>query len=218
MQNSILEALKKAVVEGDIEKTVELSNEALKANIEPIEAIKNGLGKGVKEVGDKFGRGEAFLVDLVMAGEAMKGGMSVFLPKIQEMKGERRTLGKVLMGTVKGDVHSIGKDIVCTLLEAEGFDVINIGEDVPNEKFIEKVNEHHPDILGLSSLLTSTVEMQREVIEDLKKAGLREKVIVMIGGAPTNKEWADEIGANGWEEDAVAAVSLAKALVSQKSS
>lgn len=117
MEHQILEELKNAVVEGDVDKAVEASNRALKENIDPIEAIKNGLGKGVKEVGDQFGRGEAFLVNLVMAGEAMKSGVSVFLPKIQEMKRERKTLGKVLMGTVSGDVHNIGKDIVCTPLK-----------------------------------------------------------------------------------------------------
>lgn len=215
MENSIFEELRKAVIEGDIEKAKEAAKKALEANIDPLEAITNGLAKGTKEVGDKFGEGEAFLADLIMAGEAMKRGMAILLPKIREAKTERKTLGKVVVGTVSGDIHSIGKDIVATLLEAEGFEVINLGEDVPTKKFIEKVKEHNPDILGLSSLLTATMPMQKEVIEALKEAGLRQKVKVIIGGAPTTKEWAEEIGANGWAGDAISAVNLTKKLVSE---
>lgn len=215
MEKEIFEELRKAVVEGDVEKAKETAKKALDAKIDPVEAITNGLAKGTKDVGDKFSSGEAFLADLIMAGEAMKGGMSLLLPKIRESKTERRTLGKVIIGTVSGDIHSIGKDIVATLLEAEGFEVINLGEDVPTEKFIEKVKEHKPHILGLSSLLTATMPMQKEVVDKLKKFGLKQKVKVIIGGAPTTLEWAREIDADGWAGDAISAVNLAKRLISE---
>lgn len=215
VSSPIFKELQKATVEGDVDKAKDLAQKALDANINPLEVITNGLAKGVKEVGDKFGKGEIFLVDLIMAGEAMKAGMAVLLPKIKAMKTERKTLGKVLIGTVRGDIHSIGKDIVATLLEAEGFEVINIGEDVSEETFVEKVKEHEPDILGLSSLLTTTMPMQREVIKALEGARLRERLKVIIGGAPTTQGWAEEIGADGWAGDAVSATKLVKQLVTK---
>jgi corrinoid protein of di/trimethylamine methyltransferase len=185
---------------------------ALNENIPPLEVITNGLAKGVKIVGDMFSKGEVFLVELVMAGDAMKSGMAVLLPVIKDSRTVMTTKGRVLIGTVQGDIHSIGKDIVATLLEAEGFEVINGGEDVPSEIFVEKVKELSPHILGLSSLLTTTMPMQKDVIEKLRAAGLREKVKVIIGGAPTTQEWADEIGADGWAGDALSAVELVKML------
>jgi methylmalonyl-CoA mutase cobalamin-binding domain/chain len=148
-----------------------------------------------------------------MAGDAMKAGMSVLLPVIKESKTEMTSAGKVMIGTVAGDIHSIGKDIVGTLLEADGFEVVNVGEDISSEAFVEKVKEHKPDVLGLSSLLTATMPAQKDVIEKLKEAGVRGDVKVIIGGAPTTQEWADEIEADGWAGDAVDAVSLVKKLV-----
>ncbi|MHA3964137.1 MAG: cobalamin B12-binding domain-containing protein [Candidatus Thorarchaeota archaeon SMTZ1-45] len=213
MTSSILEELKAAVMEGDSEKSVEFAKKALEENIPPLEAITNGLAKGVKAVGDLFSQGEVFLVELVMAGDAMKAGMSVLLPVIKESKMEMKSEGKVIIGTVEGDIHSIGKDIVGTLLEAEGFEVFNIGEDVSSETFVDKVKEYKPDVLGLSSLLTATMPAQKAVIEKLKAAGLRGNVKVIIGGAPTTQEWSDEIEADGWAGDAVTAVSLVKKLV-----
>ncbi|UCH04067.1 MAG: corrinoid protein [Candidatus Thorarchaeota archaeon] len=212
MTPSIFEELETAVIEGDSEKSEEAAKKALESNTPPLEAITNGLAKGVKTVGDRFSKGEVFLVELIMAGDAMKAGMSVLLPVIKASKAEVETLGKVLLGTVQGDIHSIGKDIVATLLEAEGFEVINIGEDVASETFVDKVKEHNPDILGLSSLLTATMPMQQDVIEKLKAAGLDGKVKVIIGGAPTTQEWADEIEADGYAGDAVSAVDLVKRL------
>jgi corrinoid protein of di/trimethylamine methyltransferase len=213
MTSSILEELKAAVMEGDSEKSVEFAKKALESDIPPLDAITNGLAKGVKAIGDLFSDGEVFLVELVMAGDAMKAGMSVLLPVIKESKTEITSEGKVLIGTVQGDIHSIGKDIVGTLLEAEGFEVLNIGEDVASETFVEKVKEYRPDVLGLSSLLTATMPAQKDVIEKLKAAGLRKEVKVVIGGAPTTQEWSDEIEADGWAGDAVTAVSLVKKLV-----
>jgi corrinoid protein of di/trimethylamine methyltransferase len=211
--SSILDELRTAVIEGDSEKSTEFAKKALESNIPPLDAITKGLAKGVKEVGDSFSAGQVFLVELVMAGDAMKAGMSVLLPVIKESKTEMTSAGKVMIGTVAGDIHSIGKDIVGTLLEADGFEVVNVGEDISSEAFVEKVKEHKPDVLGLSSLLTATMPAQKDVIEKLKEAGVRGDVKVIIGGAPTTQEWADEIEADGWAGDAVDAVSLVKKLV-----
>ncbi len=216
MTSSILEELQVIVIEGDSEKAQEAAKKALEAKIPPLDAITEGLAKGVKIVGDRFSQGEVFLVELIMAGDAMKAGMAVLLPAIKESKTEMTTAGKVMLGTVAGDIHSIGKDIVGTLLEAEGFEVVNLGEDIASETFVEKVKEHNPDILGLSSLLTATMPMQQDVIEKINAAGLGDKVKVIIGGAPTTQDWADEIGADGYAGDAVGAVDLVKGLVQGK--
>jgi 5-methyltetrahydrofolate--homocysteine methyltransferase len=213
METMIFEELQNAIIEGDSEKSVSVARKALEAGIHPLDVITKGLAKGVRKVGDMFSEGQVFLVELVMAGDAMKAGMSVLLPVIKESKTELISAGKVMIGTVQGDIHSIGKDIVGTLLEADGFEVLNVGEDIQSEAFVEKVKEHKPDILGLSSLLTATLPAQKDVIEKLKAAGLRGDVKVIIGGAPTTQEWADEIGADGWAGDAVSAVSLVKQLV-----
>jgi len=215
VENSIIANLRKVILEGDAEKTKELAQKSFELGIDPLKAIES-MADGVKEVGEKFGKGEVFLADLILAGEAMKAGISVLLPKIRAAKKERKFIGRVVIGTVKGDIHSIGKDIVATLLEAEGFEVINLGEDVPTEKFVEAVKHYKPDILGLSSLLTATMPMQKEVIDALVKEGLRSQVKVLIGGGPTTNEWAKEIGADGWAGDAVRAVELAKSVMLQR--
>ncbi|MFW9957792.1 MAG: B12-binding domain-containing protein [Candidatus Odinarchaeota archaeon] len=212
MNSSIFEELQTAVIEGDSERSAELAQKSLNKNISPLDAITQGLAKGVKVVGDRFSKGEVFLVELVMAGDAMKSGMAVLLPIIKASKAEMKSKGRILIGTVQGDIHSIGKDIVATLLEAEGFEVINIGEDVSSETFVEKTKELSPHVLGLSSLLTVTLPMQKEVIEKLEAAGLRKKVKIIIGGAPTTEDWANEIGADGWAGDAVSAVELVNKL------
>jgi len=212
MSSSILEQLGQAVVEGDVDKVKRLCQDAIERNIDPLEALTNGLTKGVKEVGDRFGRSEVFLADLIMAGEAMKVGTALLLPKVKEAGMQRQSLGKVLIGTVKGDIHSIGKDIVATLMEAEGFEVNNIGEDVQSEIFVDKVKEYKPSILGLASLMTVTMPAQKEVIDLLKKQALRGQVKVIIGGAPTTQEWTEEIGADGWAGDAVSATKKAREL------
>ncbi len=215
MSSAILEELRKAVIEGDSERAREAAQKAIDANIPPLDAISKGLGVGVKEIGDKFGAGEVFLVELIVAGKAMKDGMSVLLPAIQAARTKVETAGKIIMGTVEGDIHSIGKDIVSTLLEANGFEVINIGEDVPAKVFAEAAREHKADIVGVSALLTSSMPKQREVVQAIEDAGLAD-VKVMIGGAPTTRKWAEEIGADGWAGDAITAASTAKELMAAK--
>jgi len=216
MSSSIIEELRQAVIRGKKDDAENAARKALQAKIPPLEAITNGLAKGVREVGDKFGEGEIFLVELMAAGKAMKAGMSILLADIKASKTKIKTVGKVVIGTVQGDIHSIGKDIVATMLEAYGFEVINLGEDVPVEVFLKNVKELKPDIVGMSSLITSSMPVQKKIIDELKAAGLRDKVKVIIGGAPTTDKWARDIGADGWAGDAVTAASLARRLVEKK--
>ena len=208
----IIEGLKKAVLNYDVEAAAELAKKAVDAGIDPVKAIEEGLAAGIREVGEKFGRKEIFLPELIMAAETMNSGLKVLEPEIKKRKTERKSMGKVLIGTVAGDIHDIGKTIVAAMLTANGFEVIDLGVDVPTETFVENVKEHQPQILALSALLTTSMPMQKEVIEALEKAGLRDKVKVIIGGAPTSREWAKEIGAEGYGANAAEAVEIAKKL------
>ncbi|MEM3581703.1 MAG: corrinoid protein, partial [Candidatus Bathyarchaeia archaeon] len=192
---SIIERLRLSVLNYNVDEAVSAAKEAVKLGIDLLRAIEEGLAKGIREVGEKFANGEAFLPELVMAAETMKKALEVLEPELRRAKKERKALGKVLLGTVAGDIHSIGKTIVGSMLTANGFEVYDIGEDVPAEKFVEKVKELKPDVVGLSALLTTTLPEQRTVIEALKREGLRDKVKVIIGGAPASREWAEEIGA-----------------------
>ncbi len=214
MSSAIYEELRAAVVQGNSERAKAAATKAIEAKVPPLDAIANGLAKGVREVGDKFGEGEVFLVELIASGKAMKAGMSVLLPVIKASQGKVKTSGKVIMGTVEGDIHSIGKDIVATMLEANGFEVVNLGEDVPARVFVEKARELDADIIGLSALLTSSMLKQKETVAAVRAAGLNTRV--MIGGAPTTHEWATQIGADGWAGDATTAASLARTLVAKR--
>lgn len=205
VSEEMFEKLEKAVTDGDDEKARELAKEALRIGVGPLDAIEKGLAKGVRKIGELFDRHKVFLPDLIMTGNAMKVGcdvLGVAIPK--GAKG--KTLGRVLIGTVKGDVHSIGKDIVATMLEASGFEVYNIGEDIPSEVFVEKVGELRPDVLDLPALMTTTMPKVKEVIDALVRAEERANVQVIVGGAPTTLEWANEIGADAWAGDAIIAV------------
>jgi len=204
--------LQTAVINGKSEQARSAAKKALEEGIPPLEIISEGLAKGVREVGDKFGEGEVFLVELIASGKAMKAGVVELLPAIKSSKKEIEKSGTVILGTVAGDIHSIGKDIVGTMLEANGFEVINLGEDVPASSFIDKAKEHNADIIGLSALLTSSMLRQQEIVEAIKESDL-ENVKVMIGGAPTTRDWAQEIKADGWAGDAVTAANLAKELM-----
>jgi len=210
---SEIKELADAVVAGDVEKSELIAKKCVELKLNHLEVINKGIIEPLREIGDKFGRGEIFLSELIMSAEAAKAAMEVIVPEIR--KGEKKVgyLGRVVIGTVAGDIHDIGKNIVAALLTAEGFEVIDLGVDVPTEKFIDKVRELKPDILGLSALLTTTMPVQREVIEALKKAGLRDSVKVMVGGAPVTAEWAQEIGADAYGADALDAVKKAKQLL-----
>jgi corrinoid protein of di/trimethylamine methyltransferase len=208
-----LEELRSALLSFDEEKFMEAVRKSLEANINPLEVI-NVITDALQEIGRKFEEGEIFLVHLVTAGEMVKKAVSEYIePSLKKARMERKTLGKVVIGTVAGDIHDIGKNIVAALLFSAGFEVIDLGKDVPVEEFIKAVKEHKPDVLGLSALLSTTLPVQKEVIEALKKEGLRDKVKVIVGGAPVTAQWAEQIGADGYAEDGVAAVKLVKRLL-----
>lgn len=212
---SIFEKLSEAVRDYDNDRARLLAEEAVEKGIDPVEALEEGLAKALREVGDRFGRGEAFITELIAAAQAMESGAEVLNKEIARRGASRKSVGKFLIGTVEGDIHSIGKNIVTTMLRATGFEVFDLGADVPTNVFVETVRELKPDILGLSALMTTTMAVQREVIAALCEAQLRKDVKVMVGGAPVTEEWVNEIGADSFGLDAGSAVSEALRLMEE---
>ena len=207
-----LNLLYEAILNGKLEQAVDVTNQAIAEGVEPQAIINGYMIKAMEEVGQRFQRGEAFVPNLLMAARAMKGSLDILKPL---MKGDASTtLGKVVIGTVKGDLHDIGKNLVASMLEGCGFEVINLGVDVPSDKFIAAIKENNADILCLSALLTTTMNYMKDVIEALKADGLRDQVKVMVGGAPVTAMFAEQVGADGYSEDASEAVALARRLVS----
>lgn len=212
------EKLARAVMMYDPERSRALAKEIVTKGLDPLRAIDEGLARGLRQVGVLFGRREAFLPELVMATEAMKAGLEVLEPELRNKRKGRSFRGRFLMGTVRGDMHDIGKTIVGSILAAEGYEVIDLGVDVPMEKFVEKVRELKPDILGLSALMTTTILGQRDVIEALEKARIRDSVIVLVGGAAVTDDWAGQIGADGCAKDVSEALELCERLLGRKTS
>jgi corrinoid protein of di/trimethylamine methyltransferase len=208
----ILEKLKSTVIEYDAEGAKSWAEKAVEEHVDPIEAA-DALTEAIRQVGDGFGRGELFLVDLVSAAESMKNAMPIIQEEIKRRDAKQETMGTVVIGTVKGDIHDIGKTMVSTLLIAEGFEVIDLGVDVSAERFIKAIKEHKPNILAMSALLTTTAPEQEQVIEALESEDLREKVRIMIGGGSITKEFADSIGADGYDPTALGAANLARKLL-----
>ena len=209
----LFQDMAQAVIDGLPERARVLAEEALRAGIEPLQAIDQGFKPGMDVVGDGFARGELFIPDLMMSGEAMKAAIATLEPELMKRQQERKVLGKVVIGTVQGDIHEIGKTLVATMLSANGFEVHDLGVDVSAQKFLEKVREVGADVVGLSALLTTTILNQEDVILTLKEAGLRDQVKVIIGGVPASPEWAEEIGADGYAENATEAVDVVKELL-----
>lgn len=207
--DGILEQLKNMVLDFDIDIAEETAKEAIESGIDPIEAA-NALTEGIQIVGDKFGTGELFLPDLVCASEVLKKAFPVINAEIEKRGEKAASLGKVVLGTVFGDIHNIGKDMVSTLLYAAGFEVIDLGINVRGEDFLKAVRDEKPDILAMSALLTTTAAEQRNVIEGLGKEGLRDKVKIIVGGSPINQEFADSIGADGYGATAPEGVRMVK--------
>ncbi len=216
MSSPIFPSMKQSILDGDPDAAVQLAQQALAQALDPLEAINLGYMPGMAEVGQQFGAGQLFLPDVIMAAEAMKKAVAVLEPEMTKRGTKREVLGRVVLGTVKGDVHEIGKSLVGTLLSANGFEVYDLGVDVPFAKFAEKSREVGADIVGVSALLTTTMTGQRNVIEALDDMGLRSRVKVMVGGAPVTRGWAEEIGADGYSEDALGAVALAKKLMGKE--
>ena len=215
MPDELFESMKQSVFEGDPDRARALAQRALAEGVNPLDAVNCGFVLGLHAVGEQFELGEMFLPDLVLAGEAMKAAAAILEPAIHQMGTSRETLGKVILGTVKGDIHEIGKTLVGTMLSASGFQVFDLGVDVSFDEFALKARELHADIVGLSALLTTTMTGQKGVLEALERHGLRPRVKVMIGGAPVTQNWASEIGADGYGRDALAAVALAKSLMAR---
>jgi len=215
-KEEICEDLFRAVVDLDREKGQRAANELVKEKLDPLEGIGKGLSKGMKVIGEKFEKLEIFLPELLMAADVFNSAMKILGPQVSAADKNKIRKGMVVIGTVKGDIHEIGKDIVAMLLETAGFSVRNLGKDVPASTFLEEAEKAKADIIGMSSLLTTTMLGQKELIDILKETGNRNKYIVMIGGAPTSQAWADEIGADGYGRTAQDAVSLALELVSKK--
>ncbi len=214
MSEELFKQMAQAVIEGDPDEAQALAHQALSQGVDPLEAINKGYTPGMDEVGELYSTGEYFLPDLILGGEAMKAALAVLEPALKAGGQERKVLGKVVLGTVKGDIHEIGKALVGSMLSANGFQVYDLGIDIEAGEFVAKAREYDADIVALSALLTTTMLHQRDVIEHLAEAGLRERVKVMVGGCPVTQAWADDIGADGFAEDAAGAVVLAKRLMS----
>ena len=211
--SAILEQLQEIVIAGIPDQARELATQTLESGVAPLTAIEQALNPGMQIVGDKYESGEYFIPDLVMSAEAMKAAMEVFEPELMARQEQRQVLGTVVIGTVAGDIHEIGKSLVATMLSAAGFQVHDLGVDVPADKFVKQVQETGANVVGLSALLTTTMRNQEVVIEALKEAGLRDQVKVVIGGAPASTEWAETIGADGYAENANEAVGVVRQLL-----
>ena len=203
-----MEEITKAIVDLDEDEVLKLVKEKLEAGDDPME-ILNASRKGMSQIGEESGEGgSVFLTDLIMAGEIFKQVMDILMPKLVDKKEEAK--GTVVIGTVKGDIHNIGKDIAITFLEAEGFEVIDLGVDVPPEKFIEAIKENNPQVVGLSGLLTLSIEPMKKTIEEIEAANLREGLKIIVGGERMDQEVSDHVGADAWVNDATKGVSIIK--------
>ena len=199
---------------GNRPAVLELTNQGLALGLGPETLLYEALIPSLEEVGARFERGDFFVPEMLIAGKAMAGALEILRPLLAETGAQ--TIGKIVMGTVKGDVHDIGKNLVNIMFEGAGFEVIDLGVQVAPEKFVEAIKEHKPDIVGFSAFLTTTMPMFKANINALQKSGLRDQVIVMVGGAPVTQEYADVVGADGYASDASAAVARAKELLAQR--
>jgi len=213
MTSDILAQITQSVIEGRLEPTVALVEQALREGHEPLLIVEGGLTPGMRTVGEKFSCGEYFIPHLVLAGRAMQASMRLLEPEIKRRGETAKRAGTVVIGTVHGDIHEIGKSLVGIMLTANGFVVHDLGVDVPPAKFVATARDTGAQIIGLSALLTTTMVVQRKVIEALEAEGLRSKVRVMVGGAPVSQSWAEEIGADGYAEDSTGAVEMARHLM-----
>ena len=212
MPEEMYKKLKQAVIDGESDDAADFAKEALKAELDALTCINIGLMPGIEKVGELFSSGEYFLPELILGAEAMKAALEVLEPALVGDQ-KREVVGKVVLGTVEGDLHEIGKTLVGTMLTAKGFQVFDIGIDQPADAFVAAVKEHNAHIVGASALLTTTMLQQKKLVEALDSAGLKDDVKVMIGGAPVTAKYAEEIGADGYAEDAISAVDIAYRLM-----
>ncbi len=213
MRTEIFENAADAILKGDSDKAVETAKKGLGEGLDPVILINEGFIPGINKVGDMFGSGKLFLPELVRSAIAMQNATDVINAAIPD--GKEQSRGRFIIGTVEGDVHDIGKTIVVSLMKANGFEVMDLGRDVSTDRFIEEADKFNADIIGASALLTTTMEGQRRLVDELKKAGLKERFKTMVGGAPVTQRWAKRIGADAFAENASVAVELAKALLAR---
>lgn len=206
IDDKYFDKLAQTIIDGTKAECVHLIEEGLANGMDPLDAVEKGLSKGITKVGDDFGAGIFFLPELIQAANAMKEGVAILDEKIKASGKERKSLGKIVIGTVKGDIHDIGKSVVSAVLQANGYDVVDIGIDVPENQFIQAVRDNNADVLGMSTLLTLPLEEMGKVIAKMKEEGLRDKVKVIVGGCPVTQEFADEIDADAVGFDAQDAV------------
>jgi len=210
----VLDELASSVEQMDPDKVVAVSKRAVDAGIDPADIVENGLAKGLRKVGERFEKGEAFLTDLVGAAAAAKEALdSILRPAMAKARTTQRSLGKVVLGTVSGDIHDIGKNIVAAMLFASGFEVVDLGTDVSIDDFVSRSSEVGAKIVGTSALLSTTLPVQREIINEFVKRKIRDQHKLLVGGAPTTEQWAKEIKADGYAPNAVDAVKLAKSVL-----
>ncbi len=213
MGDEIFAAMRQSVIDGDPVAAAALAESALADGVPPLDAIEMGFVPGLSYVGEQFGLGELFLPDMMLAARAMQKAIAILEPEMARQNTARSVAGRVVIGTVKGDIHEIGKNLVGMMLSTSGFEVHDLGVDVAPDRFVDAARDHNADIVGVSALLTTTMAGQRTVVEALDAAGLRPKVRVIVGGAPASGSWATEIGADGYSEDAIGAVALARRLL-----
>lgn len=208
MSDDMYKKLAEAIINGEAEDAVNLAKQALDQKLDPLACITNGLTKGIQQVGELFSSGEYYLPELIIGADAMKAALDILEPALVGDQ-QREVVGTVVIGTVEGDLHEIGKTLVGTMFTANGFKVIDIGVDKSSEEFIEAIKDNDATMVGASALLTTTMLQQEKLIEAITEAGLRETVMIIVGGAPVTEKYAEQIGADGYAEDAISAVDIA---------
>jgi 5-methyltetrahydrofolate--homocysteine methyltransferase len=198
--------IQKAVFEGNVERVKNLAETLVAAGEDPLAIIDDGLIAGMNIVGTRFKEGEMFVPEVMMSASAMNAGVDAIRPLVKS--GEIQSAGVIVIGTVKGDLHDIGKNLVCMILRSAGFEVVDLGVDISSEKFIDAINKHNPKIVGMSALLTTTMPAMKETIDTIAEMGLRNKIKIIVGGAPVSREFAEQIGADGYGDDAISARDL----------
>lgn len=214
-KEEFLARMEKAIIEGNKEECEILAKEALEKKFDLNEVIDKGYVPGIQKVGDLWEKGEYFLPELITSAECMKATMIILQPEMEKLQIQTRSKGKVVIGTVQGDIHDIGKNLVSSMLSANGFEVHDLGADVQLEKFVEKAEEESADFICLSALLTTTMLGQKRVVEIIKEKNLSDRIKVLVGGAPVNQKWADDIGADGYGENAMVAVKVAQKIIKE---
>jgi len=212
----ILDNLAQAVISGKEDLARDTARAAIDNNIDPLEALEQGISKGMLTVGKRFESGESYLPELIMAADVFNAAMEILKPTIEANQTDIKKSGKILLATVKGDVHNLGKNIVATVMETHGFEVVDLGVDQPTLDIIDAAQANQADVIGLSAVMTTTMPYQKELIDTLQELKIREQFIVLVGGGPINQQWADEIGADGYGETAMDAVNIATQKINAK--